>query len=234
MTTMPEEAPPPSAGDPPDTTSGRVMARPRMSADERRESILAAARAEFSRSGYQGASTARIARAAGCSEPMLYKHFEGKQALFTAVLEQVQRAMEAAIDRVLQRDEDPLGGWIEFLPDAMNSGLYAEMVSLRKLAVTLSKEAEIRLMLMESTDRMRERVREAIERSKAGGYVRQDVDPEYVAWMWLGITLAASYRNSIEGPGGFAELLPHAVKFMRSLRPHPAGVSSTAAEAPAV
>src|SRR4051812_35002561 len=91
-----------------------AVPRTRLTAVERRAGILAAARAEFSRSGFHGASTARIAQSAGCSEPMLYKHFAGKLALFTAVLIQVSETMEASIDRVLE-GEDPIRAWVEFL-----------------------------------------------------------------------------------------------------------------------
>ena len=63
-----------------------VAPRQRLTRDERYETILAAARTVFARHGYHRAGTAEIARAAGCSEPMLYKHFPSKQALFAAVL----------------------------------------------------------------------------------------------------------------------------------------------------
>lgn len=198
------------------TSSLQVVRRQRMSAQERRASILRAARGEFSRSGFHGASTARIAAAAGCSEPMLYKHFAGKQALFGAVLTEVSTAMEAQIDEALSQPGDPLENWLAFLPGAMGSALYAEMVGLRKLAVTLD-EPQILDELRAGTERLHERARNAIRRAKQEGTVRPDVDPDYVAWMWLGITLAASFRHSIGDPQGFAGMHPHAETFLRSL-----------------
>lgn len=188
-----------------------------MTSDQRRLTILEAARREFSRSGFHGASTARIAAAARCSEPMLYKHFTGKQALFAAVLQQVSGAMEQQIDAVLSRPGDPLSNWLAFLPEAMDSELYAEMVGLRKLAVTIVEEPQILEQLQAGTERLHARVRRAVERCHELGTIRQDVDSEYVAWMWLGITLAASYRNAIDAPGGFAGMRPHAERFLRSL-----------------
>jgi len=191
-----------------------------MTAEERRTSILVAARREFSRSGFHGASTARIAAAASCSEPMLYKHFSGKQALFAAVLAEVSTAMEAQVDGVLNQSGDPLAHWLGFLPEAMESDLYAEMVGLRKLAVTLVDQPEICAQLRAGTERLHERVRRVVTRAKEHGSIRADVDPDYVAWMWLGITLVASYRHSMEGSGGFAMMHPHAETFLRSLEPH--------------
>ncbi len=56
-----------------------------MTADERREQILAAARAEFAARGYQAATTDAIARRAGVSQPYVIRLFGTKQALFQAV-----------------------------------------------------------------------------------------------------------------------------------------------------
>jgi AcrR family transcriptional regulator len=69
----------------------------RLTSDERRGAILTAARHEFARRGFRGARTAAIAAGAGCSEPMLYKHFPSKQALFAAVLTDATEAMKALI-----------------------------------------------------------------------------------------------------------------------------------------
>ena len=57
----------------------------RQTADARREAVLEAARAEFARSGFHGASTDAIAREAGISQPYLFRLFGSKKALFIAV-----------------------------------------------------------------------------------------------------------------------------------------------------
>jgi len=150
---------------------------------------------------------------------MLYKHFSSKHELFCAVLDEVSQTMESSIDGVLSAPGDPLDNWLAFLPVAMRSEAYAEMVGLRKLAVAVVGEPVIRKMLAEGTDRLAMRVRDACARSKSMGRMRDDIDADYVTWIWLGITLAASYRQSIEGPGGFSGMLPHAKSFIDSLRP---------------
>ncbi len=57
----------------------------RHTAEERREAVLEAAWFEFARHGLQGASTDVIARAAGISQPYLFRLFGSKKALFIAV-----------------------------------------------------------------------------------------------------------------------------------------------------
>ena len=56
----------------------------RQTAEERREAVLEAASAEFSRKGLHGASTDAIAKAAGISQPYLFRLFGTKKELYLA------------------------------------------------------------------------------------------------------------------------------------------------------
>jgi len=60
----------------------------RKTAEERREAVLDAALTEFGDHGFEGASTDAIARAAGISQPYLFRLFGTKKELFIAVTEQ--------------------------------------------------------------------------------------------------------------------------------------------------
>ncbi|WP_175439306.1 TetR/AcrR family transcriptional regulator [Streptomyces vilmorinianum] len=59
----------------------------RMSAEERRESVIRAAMSEFSRGGYYGTSTEAIAKRVGVSQPYLFRLFPSKKAIFLAASE---------------------------------------------------------------------------------------------------------------------------------------------------
>ena len=59
-------------------------AAPRQTADERRVAVLDAATHEFARKGLHGASTDDIARAAGISQPYLFRLFGTKKELYLA------------------------------------------------------------------------------------------------------------------------------------------------------
>jgi AcrR family transcriptional regulator len=50
--------------------------------EKRHQEILDAAIRVFNTKGYRGATTAEIAKTAGITEPILYKHFENKKDLF--------------------------------------------------------------------------------------------------------------------------------------------------------
>ncbi len=61
-----------------------ATAAPRQTAEERRVAVLNAATHEFAARGLHGASTENIARAAGISQPYLYRLFGSKKGLYLA------------------------------------------------------------------------------------------------------------------------------------------------------
>ena len=65
------------------------MSATRLSSAGRRASIIAAAKAVFARHGLEGARTQQIARAAGVSEALLFRHFPTKTHIYRAVLREV-------------------------------------------------------------------------------------------------------------------------------------------------
>ena len=72
----------------------------RQTAEERREAVLIAAGREFSRKGLHGASTDAIAKAAGISQPYLFRLFGTKKELYLATtakaMEETYQAFERA------------------------------------------------------------------------------------------------------------------------------------------
>ncbi|MFO0948939.1 MAG: helix-turn-helix domain-containing protein [Planctomycetota bacterium] len=59
----------------------------KMSGEERREAILKAVRVVFAEKGFEGTTTRELARTAGVSEALLFKHFPDKEALYVAMLD---------------------------------------------------------------------------------------------------------------------------------------------------
>ncbi|MCQ4211050.1 TetR/AcrR family transcriptional regulator [Streptomyces longispororuber] len=78
----------------------------RMSAEERRESVIRAAMIEFARGGYKGTSTEAIAKRVGVSQPYLFRLFPGKQAIF---LEASRRCCERTTE-VFRKASEGLQG----------------------------------------------------------------------------------------------------------------------------
>jgi AcrR family transcriptional regulator len=57
----------------------------KMSGQQRRADIIDAARRVFVEKGFYGTTTRELARAAGVSEALLFKHFPNKEAIYTAI-----------------------------------------------------------------------------------------------------------------------------------------------------
>ena len=81
------------------TKHGRARhAGERLPAAERRAAVLEAALEFFSTTSYSSATTAEIARAAGISEPILYRHFASKRDLWLACLDAAWAEVRSAIE----------------------------------------------------------------------------------------------------------------------------------------
>jgi AcrR family transcriptional regulator len=80
----------------------------RTSSRQRQASLIAAAASLFARKGFNGTTTKEIARAAGVSEALVFKHFPNKQALYGAILAEkvtVNELLEALEEATSQRDD---------------------------------------------------------------------------------------------------------------------------------
>lgn len=80
-----------------------MRATARLTADIRREDILAAAVDEFALNGFAGASCDAIAKRVGISQPYLFKVWGTKSALFLACIDRV-------FDRIVERFEEAAEG----------------------------------------------------------------------------------------------------------------------------
>jgi AcrR family transcriptional regulator len=116
----------------------------RQTAEERRQAVLDAATHEFAVKGYHGASTEDIARAAGISQPYLFRLFGTKKKLFAEACRRCMRAVhvamaEAAAGKSGQEALDAMGAaYIELL--AANPRL----LTLQMHMYAASDEPEIR------------------------------------------------------------------------------------------
>jgi AcrR family transcriptional regulator len=91
------------------TNLAAVSAAPRIrkSAEERREDILAVAIEQFAVGGYRGTSTEAIARAAGISQPYLFRLYRTKRELFLACHDRTREQMMDVFRRAAARAAAP-------------------------------------------------------------------------------------------------------------------------------
>src|SRR5439155_16607920 len=83
-----------------------AAAAPRMAAAGRRAHLLETAARVFVEGSYRGTTTAEIARAAGISEPIIYRHFASKRDLYLATLEYVWEKARAGWEQTIANSSD--------------------------------------------------------------------------------------------------------------------------------
>lgn len=150
----------------PGTTRG-----PRMTADERRDAIVAAATEEFAIGGLVGASTEAIARRVGVSQPYVFQLFGTKKELFLAVV-------RSCFERTIGVFETAVAQWTPG-DETCNSALAAMGLSYKRLladrtllllqlqAYAACSDPEVRGVVREEWGRLYRRVAEMSGASKA-------------------------------------------------------------------
>jgi TetR/AcrR family transcriptional regulator, fatty acid metabolism regulator protein len=135
--------------------------------------------------GLQGATTARIARAAGVGPGTLYRHFSSRSEMFIAALEEVYQEIMAPwfevssddalekIRAVAERHSATMasgsGGfavpWVEFIAGAPQVGLREAVADTQRRAYKI--------------------VESVIDEGKAQGRIRADVDTKQMSYEFL-------------------------------------------------
>lgn len=76
----------------------------RLSAEERRASIITVAKRLFAHNGFHGVSIDEIVKEVGVSPAILYRHFESKDELYEAVLQEFSATRESYVAAVVADD----------------------------------------------------------------------------------------------------------------------------------
>lgn len=74
----------------------------------RERQILVVAQRLFASNGYEATGIVDIARAAGVTRPVVYKHFESKEAIYLAILREARRALMVQLTEAITIDGEPV------------------------------------------------------------------------------------------------------------------------------
>lgn len=108
----------------------------RLSGPERRQTILSQAQRLFAEKGFHGVSIDEISRAVKVSPAILYRHFDSKQKIYDAVLQELACQRESYVDTVINSGtnfEDVLTGMTDVFISSVDENpnlLRIEMQSL--------------------------------------------------------------------------------------------------------
>jgi len=131
------------------------ISQPRLSAPERRRRIEEAATALFAERGYAATTIDDIVTGAGVTKPMLYRHFESKQALVMSLLERHRDELAAApLDVLLATEQAPFPERLDAMLDAWFGYVEAHPF-VRLLLHDSSGDPEVAALVRELHDRQR-------------------------------------------------------------------------------
>jgi AcrR family transcriptional regulator len=171
----------------------------RLPAAERRRAIVGAALRVFSEGSYAGATTAEIAREAGVSEPILYRHFDSKRDLYFACLDEAWTRIRVRIEESLEE----LGcaeGWRAMGPATMRE-VKVLLPSLWMQAITeAGEDPEIRRHVRAHMREVHDFFAEVLRRVQVEGYLHSDRDVDAEAWIFVAGTLLVSVADRLGGP----------------------------------
>jgi TetR/AcrR family transcriptional regulator len=150
---------------------------------DRRRQLLAHAKQLFVTLGYQHTTTEKIAQAAGVTEPVLYRHFPSKKALFLDVLHEV-RAATLHRWRGETADVTPPLAKLQAIVDLYLGSTRAHALEFRIMHRTLvdSDDEEIAACLRQFYLDSETLLAGVIADGQQAGSFRRDLDPRVGAW----------------------------------------------------
>lgn len=167
-------------------TGGR---RPRLSAEQRRESILDAAAEVFATSGYRATKVADVAAKLGVTEPVIFQNFGSKAALYAAVLDRVARDIRADFQTLDVHN----GSAAELLAHVVRPRRGAGDRSTRLHAalftdaVALAADETLAGPAKRAVRTVADHFRDLVRRAQSDGDIAAGVDPEAAAWLLLSV-----------------------------------------------
>jgi AcrR family transcriptional regulator len=172
--------------------------RRRLSAEERRASIVAAATEVFSEAGYERGTMSEVARRIGVSEPVVFQNFGSKAAVLVAVLEAATGRMTAAIHERAAANGS-VGAWLaELLAPEHLSRAHARNTHavLFADAMSVTTEPQVRAAIRRAHRALARTIADLLERGQAEGSVRRDLDPDAAAWWLLSLLASQGFRST--------------------------------------
>ena len=171
----------------------------RLPAAERRHLLIEAALRVFCEGSYAGATTAQIAREAGVSEPILYRHFASKRELYFACLgeawHRIRERIETKIDEL-----GPELGWQAIGPSTMRE-MKVVLPSLWMQAITeAGEDPAIRRHVRGHMREVHDFFTDVLRRVQEQGGIHPDRHPDTEAWIFIAGSLLVSVADRLGGP----------------------------------
>jgi len=174
----------------------------RLPAAQRREQLLDTAATLFAEHGYARTTTAQLARAAGVTEPIIYRHFKSKRDLFIALIDRTGAETLRLWEEHLAGAPDPadrirrIVGANPMTTD-QGQGVYRVIVQ----AMTEIADEQIRNAIRRHMAALHEFVAAEVRRAQESGSVGKRLSPEINAWLLMHLGLGFGILAPVGVPG---------------------------------
>jgi AcrR family transcriptional regulator len=173
----------------------------RMTGDERRSQILQVAIKLFSLYGFRGTTTKEIARAAGVSEAMVFRHFATKDELYHAILDwkacegRAVNPLEMIAEATASKDDEKV--FYQIILGALNKheGDPEFMRLLFHSALEGHELAEI--FIEQNIAPIYEFLSAYIVQRQKDGAIRQNINPRVIVRALVGMMIHHALNNSL-------------------------------------
>jgi len=182
--------------------AGGKSASSRMPAAQRREQLLNAATALFANSGYARATTAELAKSAGVTEPIIYRHFASKRDLFIALIDRSAASTLAFWERHLKDATDPAQRLLRLLADnpmVSPSGRDEYLVLLQ--AITEVDDPLIREAVVKHMVGLHSFIVKEIAHAQEEHKVPSRFSAEIIGWLLIHLGMGYGVLTALRIPG---------------------------------
>ncbi len=174
----------------------------RLPAAQRKAQLLDVAADLFSRAGYARATTAELAKAAGVTEPIIYRHFASKRDLFVDLIERTAARTLEVWEKHLSGAKDPgerLRRLLGDNPMVMDEERAAYRVFLQ--AITEIDDEKIHQAVVKHIAELHAFIKREIERAQEERKLTRVFSSELVAWVLIDIGLGYGILDAMRIPG---------------------------------
>jgi AcrR family transcriptional regulator len=173
------------------------MGKLKSGVEKTHDRLISAAIAVFASEGVVGATTREIARVAGVSEVTLFRHFQTKEYLLSAVVQQVTALQAEALSHQEEWTQDLQQDLLHY------ARLYNDMLEKHEALVRMfigeaqrHPEEAVRV-LQQSAMPLRDKLVDYLQNSLERGQVRRDADLPLAVDIFTGMLLAGMLRRHV-------------------------------------
>lgn len=172
----------------------------RLPAAKRKEQLLDCALELFARVGYARATTAELARMAGVTEPIIYRHFASKRDLFVALIHRTaKRTLQHWEDRLADVN-DPPERLRRILNDNPMTHESAEEYRVLLQAITEVEDDEVQRAIAKHFSDLHKFITRELAAAQEHKKLGRVFSAELIAWIIIDVGLGYGVLNALKVP----------------------------------